>query len=103
MQKQKQISNFLDLELKKINDKVLTLKYVHPIITSGPTLKKTLSLNAHPQTLRALKSRRQRPVHKNIQFIQLAQDVNPVSEIRVQRKGQRLFIRELLQQLHWGS
>ena len=69
MQKQKQISNFLDLELKKINDKVLTLKYVHPIITSGPALKKARSLNAHPQTLLALKSRRQRPVHKNIQFI----------------------------------
>ncbi len=31
MQKQKQISNFLDLELKKINDKVLTLKYVNSI------------------------------------------------------------------------
>jgi hypothetical protein len=26
--KQKEISNFLDLELKKINDKILTLKYV---------------------------------------------------------------------------
>lgn len=28
MEKQKQIFNYLDLELKKINDKVLTLKYV---------------------------------------------------------------------------
>ena len=28
MEKIKQISNFMDLELKKTNDKVLTLKYV---------------------------------------------------------------------------
>lgn len=33
LDKQKEISNFLDLELKKVNDKILTLKYVLPVLS----------------------------------------------------------------------
>jgi hypothetical protein len=35
MDRQKQIHNFMDLELKKINDKVLTLKYVSNLLNLG--------------------------------------------------------------------
>jgi hypothetical protein len=48
MEKQKQILNYLDLELKKINDKVLTLKYVILLLNIGTFIKKIININANP-------------------------------------------------------
>ena len=43
LDKQKEIAKFMDQELKKVQDKVLTLKYVYyPIVILGNAFKETV-------------------------------------------------------------